>query len=212
MLEKTPQGILDRLDTLLSADGFKQSAYSIFVKNLGDDWRAWISVAGTPWALFPNVGVYNEEFRRIAHDAFAKIGRPSRQPPDSGPPLIMTPLECLIEGDKDCESHDSWDYRGTESNPIKELDVSAADDLVYCLRKKAYPFFEAHASLESIIRAANEMPSPALSMYEPIFLIKLGRRDDVMEYVARRTLRSPEESAARKLEEYARVLLDTVSS
>jgi hypothetical protein len=212
MLEETPQNILDRLDTLLSGDGFRQSMRALFVKDLGHDWRAWVSVPGTPWALLPNVGVYNEEFRRIAHDAFAKIGRPSQQPPDSGPPLIMTPLERLIAGDADCEKYDAWDYHGTDSDPGKELGVSAADDLVYCLRKKAYPFFEAHTSLESIIRAGREMPSPALAMYEPIFLVKLGRRDDVLKYVARRMRSSPEMSAALKLQEYAKVLLETMPS
>jgi hypothetical protein len=211
---KPPQYILDRIGSLLAEDGFRQSIPALFVKNLDADWRAWLAVPGYPHALLPIVGVYNEALVQIAHAAKTKLGRPSQQSPDSGPPLIMANLEQIVGDDPECKERMTWDFHAephhvADPTTIPELKPSAADDLVYCLRKKAYPFFASHMTFQSIWDAARErMGSPAFYNYFPIMLIKLGRRDDIPRLIEEQTRRlSKHPKLANNYKEYVEELL-----
>jgi len=189
---EAPREVLDRLAELLESDGFRQSIPGLFVRNQDANWRAWIGVSGNLLTLFPHVGVYSVEAREIAVAAREKIGLSDSQPPDSGPPLLFVHIERLIGDDPDCLERMAWEYR--KGAPLLEsmLKPQAADDLAYCLRKKAYPFFESHMSYESVAEAAKDkMASFAFVNYVPIILIKLGRRDEVPGFVERQAKRSP---------------------
>jgi hypothetical protein len=215
---QVPKIILDQLDALLSRDGFKQSIAGLFVKKLDDDWRAWIGVTGFPVSLFPVVGVYNQDLLNIAGAAREKIGSPSLQPSDTGPPLIMANLEQVIGDDPDCKARLSWnfevqDHHIADPSSVPELKAEVADDLVYCLRKKAYPFFSNHMTFQSIwdaIRERDAMPSPALRNYFPIILMKLGRRDDVPRFVQEQIRQISNERVAADFRNYVDALLTVV--
>lgn len=210
---KVPRPILDRLAALLRQDGFKPAFPGLYVRNLDLEWRAWIGVSGFPYMLFPKVGVYNQKLKDIVNAAWLKIGFPSQQPPDSGPPLIMTDIERLIGNDPDCKARESWDIdldaldlQNLQEYP--ELMPSVADDLVYCLRKKAYPFFADHMTFQSIWDAAcQRMGSPALANYFPLLLIKLGRRNDVMKYVEERLRNVQDQKYVKDYRAYVEELL-----
>ncbi len=213
---KVPQHILDRIGALLGEEGFKQSRPALFVKNLDTDWRAWLAIPGYPFALLPVIGIYDETLVQTAHEAWANLGRPSRQPPDSGPPLIMASLERIIGDDSDCKGRITWDFEVQDrhiSDPtlIPALTPAVADDLVYCLRKKAYPFFSDHMSFQSIWDAARHgMGSPALPNYFPLILMKVGRRSDVMRYVDERLRDVKDEKFAADYRAYVQELLKLV--
>jgi len=205
-----PQDIRDRLNELLEPDGFRQPIPGLFVQNLDSEWRAWIGVSGNPFLLCPHVGVYNEDVRRIAIAAREKLNRRRSNRLDAGPPLIIVPIERLIGDDADCLKRVSWNY--TEDKPPIEqiLKTSVADDLVYCFRKKAYPFFAAHMSFESIFEAARAgMSSFAFEHYVPIILVKLGRLADVGRYVAEQVKRHPQ--SAQRYENYASTILEIMA-
>jgi hypothetical protein len=213
---KIPKEILDRLDALLRENGFRQSIPGLFVKNLDTDWRAWVGVTGYPFALLPTVGVYNENLLEISRTARATLGRPSRKKPDTGPPLIMANLERIIGDDPDCLKRISWDFAIEDhhlANPdsVPELKIGVVDDLVYCLRQKAYPFFSAHMTFQSIWDAANDrMQSPAFPNYFPIILMKLGRRSDVPRYLDERLRQIRNAEVAQEYREYVDELLKVV--
>jgi hypothetical protein len=88
-----------------------------------------------------------------------------------GPPLIKENLHQLID-DED-RSRISWFYTG------KELQPHVADDVVYLLRKNAYPYIEAHSNLGAILDAVMNKgrATPALPLYLPMILLKLERFD-----------------------------------
>jgi hypothetical protein len=206
-----PQDIRDRLNELLEPDGFRQPIPGLFVQNLDSDWRAWFGVSGNPFLLCPHVGVYNEDVRRIAIAARQKTGQGNSHQIDAGPPLIIVPIERLIGDDADCLERISWNY--TEDKPPIEriLKTSVADDLVYCFRKKAYPFFAAHMSIESIFDAARAgMSSFAMEFYIPIILVKLGRSADVGRYVQEQIKRHPQ--SAQRYENYANAILEIMAA
>src|SRR3974390_2836493 len=207
---QVPIDILTRLNHMLTADGFRQPIEGLFVRNLDAVWRAWIGVTGCSVALIPVVGVFSEELLQIARAARAKLGRPSTHPPDAGPPLIMAHLEQIIGNDTSCQAHMSWhyavqDHHIDDPSTIPELKTEAADDLVYCLRKKAYPFFAAHMTYQSIwdaMRNREAMPSPAIRNYFPIILMKLGRRADVPRFVEEQVKQISNERVAADYKEY----------
>lgn len=213
-----PKQVMVQLAGLLGDDGFWQPIPSLFVKKLDASWRATVAVPGYSFALLPVVGIYSEEILQIARAARSKIGRSSQQKPDTGPPLIMANLEQIIGDDPECRKHMSWDFEATDSQiadptTISELKPQAADDLVFCLRKKAYPFFAAHMTYRSIwdaIRTREAMPSPAIRNYFPIILMKLGQRSDVPKFVEDQVRQISNRRIAANYKEYVDALLDIV--
>jgi hypothetical protein len=206
-----PQEVRNRLNELFVPDGFRQSIPGLFVRNQDENWRAWIGVSGNLVALFPHVGVYSAEAREIAVAARRKIGKHDSQPPDSGPPLLFVHIERLIGDDANCLKRMTWEC--PEDTPLEEsmLKPQAADDLVYCLRKKAYPFFASHMSYESVLEAAQDrMASFAFVNYVPIILIKLGRRDEVPGFVQRQAQRSPQ--LAENYKKYVDAILEIMAA
>lgn len=203
---------------LLRADDFREPISGLFVRNLDEVWRGWIGLTGCPNALFPVVGVFSEELLQIASAAREKLGRPSQHPLDTGPPLIAAHLEQIIGDDPSCQKHMSWHFEVEDrhiADPLSmpELKTEAADDLVYCLRRKAYPFFAAHMTYQSIwdaIRTREAMPSPAIRNYFPIILTKLGRRADVPRFVDEQVKQIRNERAAADFKEYVAALLTIV--
>lgn len=215
---QVPGDILARLNQMLGADGFRQPVPGLFVRNLDEIWRAWIGVTGSPISLIPGIGVFSEELLQIARAARAELGRPSVQPPDTGPPLIITNLEQIIGNDPTCRNYMSWHFEvedGHIADPssVPELKTGAADDLVFCLRKKAYPFFAAHMTYESVwdaMRAREAMPSPAIRNYLPIILMKLGRRADIPRYVEEEVNRIQNKKIATDYKKYVDALMSKV--
>lgn len=213
-----PKKLLERMAMLLGADGFKQSLPGMFVKDMGSDWKAWIAASGESYSLDPAIGVYNEELVNIGARARAMVGYPRTQGPDTGPPLIMKTLEQLIGGDPDCQKHLTWhmdlgEHIAAGRNYMPELKAEVADDVVYCLRKKAYPFFAAHATFQSIldaVRTREAWPSPACIYYVPLILIKLGRRTDIQRFVNEQVAHMKNEDVASLYERYVDVLLKFV--
>jgi hypothetical protein len=208
-----PQRIQSRITRLLREDGFRRSIDTIHVKRWHGDWCAWIAFDGSPYSLSPRVGVYNDELVRIRDEAVETVGRLSEHKAykDAGPPLIMTLLDRLLGDDPDCTRRMSWHYNGDRCDTGLELPTSVADDVVYCMRKKAYPFFDAHLTLESIIEAARAgIPSFALANYVPIILLKMGRRKEVPAYVEGWTKRFTPEIAGW-MERYVDALIATHS-
>jgi hypothetical protein len=208
---EVPQDIRDRLNELLEPDGFRQSIPGLFVQHLDPDWRAWIGVSGNPFLLCPHVGVYNEDVRRIAIAAWEKTGQSHSDRLDAGPPLIIVPIERLIGDDADCLKHVSWNYEEDKLPVERILKTSVADDLVYCFRKKAYPFFAAHMSFESIFDAARAgMSSFAMENYVPVLLVKLGRSADVGRYVQEQSKHHPQ--STQRYENYANAILEIMAA
>lgn len=215
---QVPGDILARLNQLLGADGFRQPIPGLFVRNLDEVWRAWIGLTGCSIALIPVVGVFSEELLQIARAARAELGRPSQHPPDTGPPLIMAHLDQIMGNDPTCRNHMSWHFEAEESHiadpsSVPELKPEAADDLVFCLRKKAYPFFAAHMTYASVweaMRTREAMPSPAIRNYLPIILMKLGRRADIPRYVEEEVKRIPNKNVATDYKTYVDALMSKV--
>jgi hypothetical protein len=212
---QVPPDVLAKLNNALGTDGFRQPIPGLFVKDLDEVWRAWISLAGCSVTLIPSIGVFSEELLQIARAARAKLGRPAGQPPDTGPPLIMANLEQIIGHDPCCQKHMSWHFEVEDRHIAKpplvpELKTEAVDDLAFCLRSKAYPFFAAHMTYRSIwdaIRTREAMPSPAIRNYFPIVLIKLGRRADVPRFVDEQVRQIPNERIAMDYKEYVDAIL-----
>jgi hypothetical protein len=165
-----------------------------------------------------SLGVYSQALLNIANVARDRINRPGKQKPDTGPPLIMANLEQVIGSDADCKNRLSWDFDVQDHHiadpaSVPELKTESADDLVFCLRKKAYPFFAAHMTYQSIwdaIRNNEAMPSPAIRYYFPIILIKLGRRDEVPKFVQAQIKQIGNEGISKAYEEYVDALLGVV--
>jgi hypothetical protein len=208
-----PDAVLDRLDNLLSADGFRQTLRGVYVRNLDKDWRAWIAVSGLPNLLLPNIGIYNEDVATIGRTAFAKVGRPNGNPPDTGPPLIMVGIERVIGDDADCAQHMSWSHQNKKNATLEQLGTDAADDLYYCLKKKGYPFFADRMTFESILAAGhNATASPAFPHYFPVVLVKLGRRDDVPRYVQDYLRRIPYPELQQNYKGYVDALMEVMGT
>lgn len=213
-----PAHVTDRIADMLNNDGFWKPIPGLFVKKLDSDWRAWMAVSGSSFYLWPVLGVFSDELIQIADTARARIGRPSKQPPESGPPLIMAHLIQIINDDPECQKHMSWHFEVEDrhiADPalIPELKTEAADDLVYCLRRKAYPFFAAHMTYQSIwdaIRTREALPSPAIRNYFPIILMKLGRRADVPRFVEEQVKQISNARIAANYREYVDALLAVV--
>jgi hypothetical protein len=213
-----PKRLLERMAALLGTDGFKQTGPAIFVKDMGADWRAWIGANGESYSLDPRIGVFNEELVNIAARARAMVGYPRTQPPDTGPPLIMKNLEQLIGDDPECQKHVTWhmdleEHIAARRNYMPELKAEVADDVVYCLRKKAYPFFAAHTTFQSIVDAISTReawPSPACRNYFPLILMKLGHRKDIPRFVQEQVAQINNENVASLYEKYVDALLKLV--
>ncbi|HTT82114.1 MAG TPA: hypothetical protein VMF67_01395 [Rhizomicrobium sp.] len=213
-----PKRLLERMSMLLGTDGFKQTAPGMFVKDMGAEWKAWIAISGESYSLDPRIGVYNEELVNIGARARAMVGYPSTQPPETGPPLIMKDLEQLIGEDADCQKHLTWhmdleEHIAAGRNYMPELKTEVADDLVYCLRKKAFPFFVAHTTFQSIVDAISTRecwPSPACIHYFPLILIKLGLGKDIPRFVKERAAEMKNENVADLYERYVDALLKLV--
>jgi hypothetical protein len=203
-----PQPVLNRLARSLAEDGFGQALPGLFVKHLDDEWRAWIGVDGNPDMLLPKVGVYSEVVRKIGQAAFAKLGRPPH-PVDVGPPLILVNIEEIMADDPDCVNHDTWDFtQGSNGLGIK-LKPEVADDLAYCIKKKAYPFFETYASYQGIFDAALKgMASFAFKYYFPIVLMKLGRHDYATSYIDAQVKGAKTPNLAQRYRQYGDALLE----
>jgi hypothetical protein len=200
---------LERVAELLAEDGFSQSLPGLYYKAWKGEWTAWIGVPGTPYSLQPRVGIYSEDLVRIHKQAQLSLGDAEKEEPGVGPPLIMVTLERLIERDPDCTARISWHYHGNAQTTGPELKTEVADDLVYCLRKKAYPFMDAHLSLEAVVDAARAgMPSPALHFYVPIILLKMGRRGDVPKYVESWSRGQPDKTVVASFERYVTAVED----
>lgn len=203
-----PKRIQDRVAGLLGEDGFSSPLSGIYVRQWHEDWYAWIAISGTPYFLSPRVGVYNQDYVRIHDEAIERIGRVYPGSEGAGPPLIMALLERLIADDPDCDHRVSWHI--DRNNPLRGFPTSVADDMVYCLRKKAYPFFDAHVSLESIVAAARAaMPSHAMEYYAPIIILKMGKREELPAYVQGWTKRFPPDTAKR-LERYVDAVTEII--
>lgn len=205
-----PQPILDRLSDLLSGDGFRQTLPGLFVKYLDEEWRAWIGIDGNPYQLMPTVGVYSEEVRKIAASARAKLGRPP-QPVDVGPPLIIQNFETVMSGDPECVKRNSWTYSPGSDGLGVRLNPGTADDLAYCLKAMAYPFFRTYASYQGIFDAAlKDMASYAFSNYFPVVLVKLGRRDYATSYMDAQVRGAKTDELAQRYRQYADALMEVL--
>jgi hypothetical protein len=168
---------MERIAVLLAQDGFKQPSRGIFVRPWDECWRGWLVVDPGSHMLIPKVGVFSEELLDARACALRRVGEVWKKRKD-GPPLIMMNLQQLAESDPDCAKRMTWRYTGEKLKP------SVADDVVYCFRKKAYPYIEAHLSYEAILDAAMKgRASPALQHFVPIILIELGRFDDLSTYL-----------------------------
>ena len=111
-----------------------------------------------------------------------------------GPPLIMTTLEQLAADCAACSEKAPWHF---DENLLK---ADVAGDLVGCLRRYAFPFFQTHVSLQSMMDAWKDgMGSYALPNYVPIIFIKLGRLDDLATYVELRAQKSPDEMPCQRI-------------
>jgi hypothetical protein len=98
-------------------------------------------------------------------------------------------------------------------NYMPELKTKVADDVVYCLRKKAYPFFAAHITFQSIvdaIRTREAWPSPGCIYYFPLILIKLGLGKDIPRFVKERVAQMKNGDVADLYERYVDALLKLV--
>jgi len=194
--------IWDALACELAKDGYAQPGFpGIFVKPITGSWRAWISVGGRSVELTPLIGVFDEELFDIRMRALETLGRtfPRRQ---DGPPLIMPTLERLAANCPACSTDAPWRFSG------EILKTSVADDLVACLRKHAYPFLQAHASLPAVFDAwKNKMGGYSMPFYVPIVLIKLARLDALTTYVDSRLRRIPDEGHALEYRQYVNTIL-----
>ncbi|HTI44819.1 MAG TPA: hypothetical protein VL462_00475 [Candidatus Nitrosotalea sp.] len=207
-LTDVPKRIQDRVSGLLAEDGFSRPLIGIYVRKWHENWCAWIALSGTPYFLSPRVGVYNQDYVRIHNQAMERVGRiyPGSEGADA--PLIMALLERLIADDPDCNQRLSW--RTGRNNPLRGFPTSVADDIVYYLRKKAYPFFDEHVSLESIVAAARAgMPSHAMEYYSPKIMLKMGKREELQPYVQGWTKRFPPD-IAKRLERYVDAVIEII--
>jgi hypothetical protein len=175
---KTLAEIMSRISELLSHDGFRQPSQGIYVKTWDDAWRGWLAVDPGSHLLIPTVGVFSDEILTMRVNALKKLGVRWTKRSD-GPPLIKINLHQLVGGDAEDRSKISWFYTG------KELQRGVADDVVYCFRKKGYPYIEAHTNYAAILDAVMKdgRGTPALSLFLPMVLIKLRRLDYLSKLV-----------------------------
>ena len=186
----------------LVGDGFTRSRTSVFVKDIVDGWCAWIGITGNTFMLSPVVGTFSRELTAIRAKALDTIGKKRNREQSDGPPLIMANLEKIAAKDSRCSKNAPWHYSGM---PLGE---DAAEGLLFCLREHAYPFFQAHISLLSIVEAMKRgMGGMALPNYLPIILIKLRLLDDLSSYVDRRVLSAKDEVQGLEYRKYVDALL-----
>jgi hypothetical protein len=125
--------IMSRISESLSDDGFRQPSRGIYVKTWDESWRGWLAVDPGSHLLIPTVGVFSDELLNMRVYALKNLGVRWTKRKD-GPPLIKINLHQLMGDDAEDRSKISWFYTG------KELQRSVADDVVYCFRKKGYPY------------------------------------------------------------------------
>ena len=114
----------------------------------------------------------------------------------------MVDLERLAADCPACSTEAPWEYHG------EILTEDVADDVVACLRKFAYPFFQNYASLEKLMDGSKErMPGFAFPWFAPIILLKLGRAEDAKKYAENYARFLSDEEAALEYREYFAVLL-----
>jgi hypothetical protein len=199
---KVERAIMSRVAELLEQDGFRQPTRDIFVKDWNENWRGWLAVDAGSHLLGPRVGIFSEELENIHASTLRKTGGVWKKRKD-GPPLIMINLQQLAENDPDCSQRMTWRYTG------EELKQSVAEDVVYCFRKKAYPYIDAHVTYQSILDAAMAgRASPAFQHFLPIILIKLRRFDDLMTYVAGRKSHLRDNEEVTNFQRYVDALLE----
>ena len=142
------------------------------------------------------VGIMNDELNDIYFRARTTMGK-NLPPQSDGPPLLMVQLERLAAYSADAP----WEYHE------KILTEDVANDLVVCLRKFAYPFFEKYASLQGVMDGSKErMPGFAFPWYAPIILIKLGRLDDARTYGENYARHLPDDEHAAEFRNYVAIL------
>jgi hypothetical protein len=199
---KPERAIMKRVAELLEQDGFRQPTRDIFVKDWNENWRGWLAVDAGSYILGPRVGVFSEEVLDLHASAVRSSGGDWKKSKD-GPPLIMRNLQQLAENDPDCSQRMTWRYTG------EELKLSVAEDVVYCFRKKAYPYVDAHLTYQSIVDAAMAgAASPAFQHFVPIILIKLGRFDDLTRFVEGWMSHLPNDEEVTKFQRYIAALRD----
>lgn len=195
--------ILARISELLLEDGFAETGPRIYVKPWGQSWSGWLAVDPGRFTLGPVVGVFNEDFLDAQSRALKKLGGPSGRS-SNGPPFIMINLQQLAERDPDSRSRITWRFTGEELQP------SVADDVVYCFRKSAYPYIDAHTSLEALWTAVADegRASAGFFLHLPLLLIKLGRRDELRQLIAKYETRPIAVDREPTYGQYVRTLLE----
>src|SRR5262249_39263383 len=152
-------------------------SHGIYVKTWDKTWRGWLAVDPGSHLLIPRVGIFSDELLNMRAAALKKLGGSMKRRGD-GPPLILINLQQLVEGDDDCVPRMSWRYTGV---PLK---LNVADDVVYCFRKKAYPYINEHTSYAAILDAVKKgRGSPSVQFYLPMILIKLEFFDELSKLV-----------------------------
>jgi len=196
--------IVAAIGAKLAEDGFtRPSSADVFVKPLASPWQAWVSVAGDSFTLDPMAGIMNTELNDIYLRAKASVGNAVEKRLD-GPPLLMVDLEKLAADCASCSKDAPWEYHG------EILTEVVVGDLVDCLRRFAYPFFEKYSSLEAIMEGAKErMAGYALPWFAPIILIKLGRIADAKAYAEHRSRWLPDDEHGKEYQRYCEALMST---
>jgi hypothetical protein len=200
--ETIPDRLMEVMEHELAPDGFTRPSPHIFVKQIANQWRAWICIDTGRLSLTPMVGIIGDELIDIHVRARALMGIEIPRGP-AGPPVIMASFEALAKDCHACSAGAPWHFTG------EFLKMQVATDLVECLRKYAYPFFAAHSSLETVFQAYKTGiggaggGSIAFPFFAPIILIELGQLDDLMRYVEHR-VRKPgyDEARAADYREY----------
>lgn len=198
--------IVNAIGARLADDGFTSPAdNAIFIKPIHGPWRAWIAISGKFCWLEPAVGIMNEELKEIYYRAKTTMGKTLERQPDT-PPVLRVELERLAADCPACSTEAPWRYHG------KTLRPDVADDVVSCLHKYAYPFFEKYASLQAVIDGANErLASFAFPLFAPMILIKLGRADDARNLAETYLRRLPHDELGSEKREYFKTLFEMLT-
>ncbi|HLY06562.1 MAG TPA: hypothetical protein VKR31_12525 [Rhizomicrobium sp.] len=198
--------VVNAIGARLADDGFTSPAdNAIFIKPIHGPWQAWIAIAGKFCWLEPAVGIMNEELKEIYYQANTNMGKTPERHPDT-PPLLRIELERLAAHCPACSTEAPWRYQG------KTLTPDVADDVVWCLRKYGYPFFEKYASLQALVEGWKErLTSFAFPLFAPIVLIKLGRTNDARVFVENYTRRFPDDELGSEKRKYFKTLFEMLT-
>lgn len=197
--------ILEELQTGLAEDGYERSGQELFYKELGRGWGGWISIDSDSWQFGVVIGIYNKNLVRLSAVAFERIGLPVPRM-IAGPPFIMMNLTELTKKDPAYAGRQSWVYTG------RKLSDSVADDILYCLRNVAYPYFERIKSIEAIVEEnRNGRLSLSTHLYLPIMLIIAGKIDEMREFIKRWVENNKDLAQQMKYDEYIETILEMIA-